>query len=171
MNNIIWKAITKSGQLISQCEGQKYCNFMDYDHSDWMCFTLFNKANNANYGIDLIRGCFLFNGLAIQPAIQSGVYDVPCVPKQRFNYGKTLFWYNEFMAQLNTGDTQNKCINVFAGYTVQLDHEICINNKIGKIKIARPCLKIDAVNNMVSFSTSYVFQYVDQNGNVKKVQG
>lgn len=171
MDNIIWKAITKSGQMICQNQNDKYNNFINYDHSQWLCFTLFNKSNNANYGIDLVKGCFLFNGLTFQPAVQNGVYDIPCVPNGVFNFGKTLFWYNQFMSQLNTNNTQNKLLNVYAGYTVQLNHDACINNKIGKLKLARPCLKINAQNNVVSFSTSYLFQYVDQNGKSIKVQG
>lgn len=171
MDNVIWKAITKSGQLICQSENGKYNNFMDYDRSQWICFTLFNKTNNANYGIDLLKGCFLFNGLAVQPAIQNGVYDCPCVPSADFNFGKTLFWYNQFLSQLNTNNTENKCVNVFAGYTVQLNADACINNKSGKILLARPCLKLNTITNMVSFSTSYLFEYTDQNGNKVKVQG
>lgn len=171
MDNIIWKAITKKGQMICQQEQGKYNNFLDYDHQQWICFTLFNKTNNLNYGIDLIRGCFLFNGVAVHPSIQNNIYDVPCIPKQRFNYGKTLFWYNQFLSQLNTNTTENKCINVFIGYTVQLDSNITINKRDGIIKLARPCLKLNTITNMVSFSTSYVFQYVDQQGNKIKVQG
>ena len=170
MENIIWKAVTKKGQLICQQNDGKYNNFMDYDRSQWMHFTLFNKKNNANYGIDLLKGCFLFNGLPMQPAIQNGVYDIPIIAKQPFNYGKTLFWYNQFMAQLNTNTNQNKCLNVFAGYSINVDIDTVINNKHGKVKIVRPCIKINTITNMASFSTSYLFEYV-QGEKIIKVQG
>lgn len=171
MDNIIWKAITKKGQLISQVENNKYNNFTNYDHSQWVCFTLFNKNNNSNYGIDLVKGYFLFNGLTFMPAIQDGVYDVPCISSAKFEYGKTLFWYNEFLTQLNTSNNQNQLLNVFAGYTIQLNCPATINKKQGFVKLARPCLKINNQTNMVTFSTSYVFEYKDIDGKIVRVQG
>ena len=171
MNKIIWKAITKTGQLKLQQNNGIYTNFMDLDRQTLISFNLFNKSNNANYGIDLMSGYFMFNGMSVMPAIQNGVYDVPCMPKERFDYRKTLFWYKQFTAGLNTANTATQCINVFAGYTVQLDQQAVINNKVGRIILARPCIKINAKNNLCSLSVSYVFEYKDENGNIIKVQG
>jgi hypothetical protein len=49
---------------------------------------------------------------------------------------------------------------VFAGYSINVDIDTVINNKQGKVKIVRPCIKINTITNMASFSTSYLFEYV-----------
>lgn len=168
MNSVIWKALKRDGSSICEEQNGKYNNFLQVDKKDWIYFSICNKKNNANYSIDLISGTFMFNGIPIIPAIQNDVYDIPCI-NRGFQYCSTLFWYNEFVAYQETGQTT--CQNVYIGYVVELNIQGIRNNYKGKYLKARPMLKLNTTNNMVSFSTSYSFQYTDQQNNIKKIIG
>ena len=172
MDNFCWKAITNKGELIQQFSTDgSYVDFTKVDKKDWICFNIFNNKNNMSYGIDLLNGSFIFNGVNIIPAVQSGIFDIPCIPNWRFNYNETLFWYNQFLSQLNSCNSTTKCVNVFIGYKLPLNADFSLQQKTGKIVMVRPMLKLNALNNSVTFSTSYVFQYTDQNGQKKQIKG
>ena len=167
MKNIYWQAITPNG-VVQELNN----DFRKINKDDWVLFGVNNKNNNSNYSIDLKSGCFVLNGVNIMPAIQNGVYDIPCVPQQQFDYTKTLFWYNQLISQFNIAKNDTYCQNVYIGYEVTLKKPFIWKKQYqGYITLARPMLKINAINNSVSFSTAYIFQYKDQDGNIKKIVG
>lgn len=171
MNNVFWQAITPN-KVILQQENGKYNNFTTIDKKDWLIFNIINKQNNNAYGIDLKTGHFIYNGINVQPAIQSGVYDIPCIPQEEFDYTKTLFWYNQMISEFNTLNSKSFCQSVYIGYQVKLKKPFVWRKKYsGFITLARPMLKLNLVDNCVSFSTAYIFEYVDQEGKTQKIVG
>ena len=162
MNNVIWKALTKRGFTVFQEQPQtgKYNLFTDMDKQDWIMFSIYNKTNNATYGINLKNGSFLINGASLMPSVQNTPYDIPCIPKQRFDYTTTLFWYNEIMEQPTNPHNKPECLNVYIGYKIPMNVQCSVDGVHGgKLIQARPMLKLNLKNNMASLSTSYKFQY------------
>ena len=164
MQNIIWEAITKDGQVIKQEQNGKYIDFTSLDKQQLICFSLFNKNNNCNYMINLKTGQFVFNGVSFSPAFQKGQLALNIITNQNYCYAKNLFWYNQMNCDFNLiskRSTEPQYVNTFAGYFVRFNYPIELNGKKGQIVFARPMIKIQKNNNKVSFSTSFTFKYIE----------
>lgn len=172
MQNLVWKAITKQGKLLSQQQNGNYFDFCNLNKQELICFTVFNKNNNSNYMINLKTGQFVFNGIPFTPSIQINDLDYDFLQNIKIDIAKNLFWYNQMSCDFNVLTLKNtniSCTNTYFGYKVDLDLDYTLNNIQGKIISSRPMIKIQNNNNKVTFSNKLTFKYFE-NEIEKKIQ-
>ena len=51
MQNLLWKAVLKNGQIVCQEKDGQYFDFTELDKNNLMCFGVTNSNNNSNYTI------------------------------------------------------------------------------------------------------------------------
>lgn len=171
MQNLLWKAVLKNGQIVCQEKDGQYFDFTELDKNNLMCFGVTNSNNNSNYTINLITGQFLFNGISLSPSIQYNGFDIDCITGKKLNYSKGLFWYNQLSSQFNAISGISSDVQIhstFFGYQVFLQLPYTFNNIVGTITLARPMIKIQRNNNKVTFSNQFIFEY-KENQKIKKI--